>query len=243
MKRARVTSCLVVLGSLFLAFSAQAGCPEPSAEGGATPLQVSRPSLGEVRLDWETGAGDEHRVNVGSLDALRSGYDHLVVAQLDPADGTTTLSLTSSSQYFLVGAACGVTPSSLGRDSSGMERPVAGQGEFTIHADGMGDIDGQQLELSFPTSVVVTADGVSFEGGLFEGDLCAVNDTQAGSLRVACAQFTLEPLPADTERILFGYYGPAPMASDFSFVECLHTGASGDPVTSTCEIRNFTISF
>lgn len=102
-------------------------CDDPSlldADPSAEPLRVRRQASNQVALSWrDLGADTVYEWNLGTLDALWTfnSYDHSLT-QLTIAPGSVE-ALPSADSYFLVRTSCNCLPTSLGRDSFGVERP------------------------------------------------------------------------------------------------------------------------
>ena len=105
----------------------QGPCSEPSATDrfpAVTPLLVTRPAAGTLRLTWEDIGAPDYAVFTGRIVAFRAPphYDH--VRTQSPVVASADILEPAVSSYFLIAAECaGGTLSSLGRDSFGVEIP------------------------------------------------------------------------------------------------------------------------
>jgi hypothetical protein len=103
---------------------------EPSAvdlHPGRTPLRVAREWDGALTFTWEDLPSADYNLYRGTLTPWRGPgtYDHAPVGACGMPDPDATLPPQPGSAYFLVTSSCGLGESSLGRDSSGLERPPA----------------------------------------------------------------------------------------------------------------------
>jgi len=116
----REASVLVVAGE----------AQEPSAMDllrGDDPFAVRRTGPAEYELHWSPAAGRTYSLYRGTLDSLsrRQRYDHGAFGACGLGQARWSGSLSPGSQYFLVTSTCDFGEASLGRDSSGLERPGA----------------------------------------------------------------------------------------------------------------------
>ena len=102
---------------------------EPSAldqRPFSEPLLVSKAPSGLV-LTWERHDGVSSHLFRGTLASLHQarGYDHQAIAACGLIDPEWSEPIASEDVYYLAGAPCAATTSSVGRDSAGAERPPA----------------------------------------------------------------------------------------------------------------------